>query len=370
MLIDNIKINERFRKDLGNINPLAQSIKEIGLLHPIVINENNELIAGVRRLEACRKLGWVDIPITIANLEDIRRGEYDENAYRKAFLPSEMVAIAKALRPEAENEAKKRQGIRTDIITEEKKDVNFMETFHKVEKEKPTRDKIGEYVGVSGRTLEKAVEIIEAAEKEPVKYRPLVEKMDKEKKVDGAYRKFKEIKMSSNVISPPPEGEFDIIYADPPWKYDFSKSNSRAIENQYPTMELEEICAFNVPAAENAVLYLWATAPKLVEALKVMECWSFTYKSHFVWVKQNIGMGYWVRSQHELLLIGIRGNFSPPKTSERHSSVINAPAKEHSKKPDLVYEIIENAFPPTEHNLLELFARNRRPGWTSWGVEL
>ena len=94
-------------------------------------------------------------------------------------------------------------------------------------------------------------------------------------------------------------GKYQIIYADPPWRYDFSKSNSRKIENNYPTMELEEIKDFLIPADRNAVLYLWATAPKLKEALSVMESWGFTYKTHAIWDKEIIGMGYWFRGQHE-----------------------------------------------------------------------
>ena len=72
---------------------------------------------------------------------------------------------------------------------------------------------------------------------------------------------------------------FDVIYADPPWRYEFSKSDSRAVENQYPTMTTDEIGALQVPANKNAVLYLWATAPKLRDALIVMKRWGFEYKT-------------------------------------------------------------------------------------------
>ena len=104
------------------------------------------------------------------------------------------------------------------------------------------------------------------------------------------------------------EQKYSIIYADPPWKYDFAETANREIENQYPTMEIEKIKSINVSEFRHtdAVLYLWATAPKLLESLSVMEAWSFAYKTNMVWVKDKIGMGYWARSQHELLLIGTR----------------------------------------------------------------
>ena len=118
MKISEIKIGNRFRKDNGNIQELADSIKKIGLLHPIVVSEKSELVAGVRRIEACKKLGWTEIPATVVNLQEIRDGEIDENSVRKDFTPSEIVAIYEALKPKEEAEAKIRQkeGIATDKI--------------------------------------------------------------------------------------------------------------------------------------------------------------------------------------------------------------------------------------------------------------
>ena len=163
--------------------------------------------------------------------------------------------------------------------------------------------------------------------------------------------------------------KYDIIYADPPWKYDFSKSDSRAIENQYPTMELENICKLKIPGKENSILYLWATAPKLREALQVMKSWEFTYKTNMVWVKDKMGMGYYARGRHELLLIGTKGNGNVPATADRQDSILyGTPGAEHSKKPETVYTIIETCYPNKKY--LELFARNTRPGWASWGNEI
>jgi len=167
-----------------------------------------------------------------------------------------------------------------------------------------------------------------------------------------------------------PLGEFDVIYVDPPWRYDFAPSNTTAIESHYHTMELEDICALRVPAAEDAILYLWGTQPKLKEALVVMDAWGFNYKSGMVWVKDRTGMGYHVLGRHELLLIGTRGAWTPPATNTRWESVIFASRGEHSRKPEIVYDIIEGAYPADKYRLLELFARNKRSGWTCWGDEI
>jgi N6-adenosine-specific RNA methylase IME4 len=90
-------------------------------------------------------------------------------------------------------------------------------------------------------------------------------------------------------------GEYTVIYADPPWRYDFAATGNRKVENQYPTMSIEELCAMKIPAARNAVLYLWATAPKMPEAMRLIEAWGFGYKSQAVWDKGTAATGYWFR---------------------------------------------------------------------------
>ncbi len=162
-------------------------------------------------------------------------------------------------------------------------------------------------------------------------------------------------------------GRFNIVYADPPWRYEHSISTSRDIENQYPTMELEDICALSVGdiSMPDSVLFLWATSPKLSEAMKVMEAWGFTYKTCMVWVKDKIGMGYYARQQHEILLIGSRGNLPTPEPANRPSSIIYGDRLQHSSKPENVYATIEKMYP--EYNKVELFCRNARNGWSTWG---
>lgn len=160
-----------------------------------------------------------------------------------------------------------------------------------------------------------------------------------------------------------------MIYADPPWRYSFSKSSSRKIENQYPTMPLKDICALPVAdiAAENCVLFLWGTSPKLPEAMEVLTSWGFNYTTCGVWRKDKIGMGYYFRQQHELLLIGTRGSHNTPPPPSRPSSVLEGPRTRHSAKPESAYEAIERMYP--ERTKIELFARIARPGWTRWGFD-
>ena len=98
-----------------------------------------------------------------------------------------------------------------------------------------------------------------------------------------------------------------------------------------------------------------------------MKVWGFEYKSQIVWKKPSIGLGRWVRSLHEILLIGTRGNPVCPAPGEQCDSVIEAPRDTHSTKPEIFYELIESYFPNTPK--IELNARKRRPGWDAWGLE-
>ena len=135
-------------------------------------------------------------------------------------------------------------------------------------------------------------------------------------------------------------------------------------------MSVEDICALTVAnlATPDAMLFLWAPAPLLTDAINVMTAWGFEYATNAVWVKDRIGMGVYVRQQHELLLIGKRGQGIVPDPSLLSSSVIEAPRREHSRKPEQVYELIERMYP--ELPKIELFARQARSGWMAWGNEV
>lgn len=162
---------------------------------------------------------------------------------------------------------------------------------------------------------------------------------------------------------------YPVIYADPPWRYENPPmgGGNRSIENHYPTMTLEEICALPVSevAADDAILYLWATAPKLIECFEVIKAWGFEYRTNMVWDKMKIGMGYHARNQHELLLICKRGDMPPPAPGQQPPSVIRVERGEHSVKPAEFYEIIERNYPGI--GKIELFCRSPREGWDAWG---
>lgn len=165
-------------------------------------------------------------------------------------------------------------------------------------------------------------------------------------------------------------GKFPLVYADPPWQYDFISVDAWKVENHYPTMTTLEICALPIKdiTTKDAILFMWATAPKLVDAMQVVQSWGFTYKTCAIWDKEWTGMGNYFRIQHELLLIATKGSIPPPTTDNRPASIVRFKrSTKHSEKPEIFYEIIEAMYP--ELPKVELFARATRKGWKTWGNE-
>jgi N6-adenosine-specific RNA methylase IME4 len=168
-----------------------------------------------------------------------------------------------------------------------------------------------------------------------------------------------------------PDQRYGVIYADPPWKfapYSEETGMDRAADNHYPTMDIAAICALDVPSAKDCALFLWATVPMLPQALEVMSAWGFEYKSHFAWIKNKAGTGFWARNKHELLLIGTRGSIPAPAHGEQYASAIEADRGKHSAKPFAFREMIEDMFPTLPK--LEMFAREKFEGWDAWGNEV
>jgi N6-adenosine-specific RNA methylase IME4 len=166
---------------------------------------------------------------------------------------------------------------------------------------------------------------------------------------------------------------FDVFYADPPWQYENSGFEMSA-ENHYPTMSINELCNMSIGAiaADNAVCFMWVTNPILEDGMRLLREWGFEYKTNFVWTKKKHTAGFYVFGQHEILMIGTKGSMLPV---EKFKSILNENSDDfddsnliHSKKPDEVYGLIEAMYPKRRY--IELFARNLKNGWQSWGNEL
>lgn len=175
-----------------------------------------------------------------------------------------------------------------------------------------------------------------------------------------------------------PQKRFGVIVADPEWDYEvWSRETGmdRAAANHYPTSPTYVIAQRDVAsiAADHCACFLWVPVPHLPDGLAVLAAWGFRYVSHWIWQKvgvgNRLGMGFWGRVDHELLLIGTKGNVpAPAQGTQWPHTVIPAPLGEHSEKPELFLRIIENYFPNVPK--IELNRRGpARPGWDAWGNE-
>lgn len=165
--------------------------------------------------------------------------------------------------------------------------------------------------------------------------------------------------------------QYDIIFADPPWKFSSNskKKPGRNAMRHYPCMSDAEISALPVGdlAASEALLFMWTTAPMLERAMKIPVFWGFKYISNFTWPKSRIGTGFWIRNQHEHLLLYKRRSFPCPKPAPFSSSLVDGLTREHSRKPETIQDRVDKIWP--SHRKLEMFARRERDGWDVWGNE-
>lgn len=184
------------------------------------------------------------------------------------------------------------------------------------------------------------------------------------------------------VIPPPPlpkfDGGFKTILADPPWRFT-NRTGKVAPEHRrldrYSTLDLNEICALPVAdiVAKNAHLYLWIPNALLQDGLRTLEAWGFRYVSNIVWAKRRKdggpdgrGVGFYFRNVTEILLFGVRGSMRTLQPARSQVNMIETRKREHSRKPDEQYKLIEACSPGP---YLEMFARHPRPGWNVWGDE-
>jgi N6-adenosine-specific RNA methylase IME4 len=311
-----------------------------GIIDPLDITRRGVVLDGRHRLQAALETGLPRVPVRVVAPTDevdylVRRA-----VMRRQLTQGQRAAIIVALHAH--------HGI----------DVATLLTTHSGR----TRDALAGLAGVCPRLIQDAHLI---HQRDPDLFTQV---RDGHLAVHRAASRIRRTHRDAQLTTPRlPRGRFEVILADPPWQLG-NPHSTLAPEQHYPTLPLTDITNLAVPAANDAILFLWAVSALLPEALDVIRAWGFTYKTNACWVKQSIGPGVWLRNRHELLLIAVRGSWSPPDPTLRVDSVITAKRRRHSQKPDQTYERIETMYPRARR--LELFARTRRAGWTSWGNQL
>ena len=268
------------------------------------------------------------------------------------------------------------QGRRTDLETSSK---NLEKVAHGVE------EKIGKIFNESHEKVRQREYVFERIAKAPKKYENMKKSVDSGKlRISAAYNMLRQEEQKKRPTPNLPDEEYELIYPDFPWSYDIPSTNSP----RYKTMTLEEIKKEfpKLPAYKDCVLAIWATAPKLLEALELIKFYGFTYKTHIIWVKTKdkklwyegeisdtklqTTIGPNVFGAHELLLIATKGD--PGTPLYKPPSVIFAERTESGKKPRVFARLLEKMYPAKKK--LEMFAREKDPDgdgtWTYFGDEL
>lgn len=376
------------RRQLRGVDSLAASIAEVGLLNPITVTPDSRLIAGYHRLKACQSLGWAEIPAVVLSVSEVdaAMAELDENMFRANLTVLERAECLKRRKElyEAKHPESRRGGrpgkagggkvAKAESIASFASDAASKSgsSGRTIQQEVQIAERLHPDVKATIRDhplADSKVELLRLARMEPDKQRRVVEVVTsgKAKGVAEAARKIERAAQADAIRRyQPPEGRFPVIVADPPWPYECRTEDVTHLGTvPYPTMSIQEISALNIPADEDAVLWLWTTNSFMRQAYDVLDAWGFREKTILTWVKPRPGIGNWLRGQTEHCILAIKGK--PIVQLRNEGTVLLAPVREHSRKPDEFYRLVEGLCPAQAR--LELFARESREGWTSAGAE-
>ena len=350
---------------------LKDDIRDNGLRNPIVLFEN-KILDGRHRYLACLRLGRQPVsviydgedPLGFVISHNLNRRHLDES--QRAMIAARLANMMGVGRPSKDiapigaisgSEAADRMSVGRRNVVRAKKVL------------KEGTAELADAVDTGKIAVSVAAKI---AELEPEQQQQVIADPRPDQAIKKVMRAGREQELADRTIqqSLAVAGKlYGVIYADPPWRYETYGENGmdRSADNHYPTMSMFDMLSLDVPAADDCVMFMWATVPMLPEALDLLDTWGFQYKSQIVWVKDRMGTGYWTRNMHEILLIGTKGNVPAPAMGMQPPSVLDLPLGKHSEKPAFFADMISTLYPTTPK--LEMFARIGRVGWDVIGNE-
>ena len=375
-VVDELIIDQEFK---NLIPPLTQ--EEYDKLEESILNEgcrdalviwNEILVDGHNRYEICKKH---NIPFATIQKEFNDRNDVIiwmiNNQFARRNLPAyERARLALRLKPALAEKAKE------NLVTHTSEGYQGCQNSDKAPID--TKKEIAKAAGVSHDTIAKVAKIEEKATPEIKKqlstgdisinqaYKQIKKEEKREERKEAIEQQISKPSSGSFVDIYTTEKKYRVIYADPPWSYG-DKQNIDGLggaEKHYPTMPLNDICELPIPAAEDAVLFLWVTSPMLEDSFKVVKAWGFKYKTSFVWDKVAHNMGHYNSVRHEFLFVCTKGTCLPD-VPKLYDSVISIERTEHSKKPKEFRDMIDTLYPIGER--LEMFAREAPENWDVWG---
>lgn len=362
--------------EVANLFPLMQGdefeelkadIKQNGLIEPIWLDKEGRIIDGRNRHRACIETGITPRFRTWDNGKSLVGFVVSLNLKRRHLEKSQRAMLATDILPMLEKEARERQATSQPGIYGGKPLVAILPQA--VDQGK-AREFAADIMGVGSRYVQEAKSIRqkspELAEKVKAGEMTIPEakkEIKKQEREEYIKEQVKEIEMN---LYQPPTGLFDVIVIDPPWPYGTKYDpNGRRAANPYPEMSLEQIKAIELPATENCVLWLWTTHKFLRYSFDILDGWGFRDVAILTWVKDRMGLGSWLRSQSEFCIMAVKG--IPTINLTNQTTVIHGPLREHSRKPDEFYEMVDGLCVGYR---LDYFSRERREGWSQFGNDM
>jgi len=389
--INDIEVGLRKRKlDEGKVHSIADSFLQIGQLQPITVareNGNYYLIAGLHRLEAAKLLGWQTIDAIVFSGDTIEAelAEIDENLMR-----NDLTVLEQGEHLQRRNEILEAMGKRREVGRYPSNDeiVSPLKTTEDIAKE----------VGLSKRSAQQRTQIardIVPEVKELIRDTPIADSttqllelarmkpneqleiaklvIDGDTTVEDAKKQIKQAKRDQQIQEQikeieqnsfiPPTQKYDVIVIDPPWPYGTEYDpNGRRAASPYPEMSLDEIKAIELPASDDCVLWLWTTHKFMRHSFDILDAWGFRDVAIVTWVKDRMGLGTYLRSQSEFCIMALKGK--PIINLTNQTTVISGKLKEHSRKPDEFYEMVDSLCVGYK---LDYFSREKRDGWDQYG---
>jgi N6-adenosine-specific RNA methylase IME4 len=386
-----LKIKDEFKKLIPPLTPDEYKQLETNCIQEgirdAIITWNGYIIDGHNRYKIAQD--WCLVfklePKEFKSEQDVKVwmilnqfGRRNIGNYTRAKLALELEDIFK-------EKAKENQGKRTDIsqISEKSLDLFIEEEPVKKIEINPidTYKEVAKVANLSHDTIAKVKKIEQKAAPE------IKEKLSTgELSINQAYQDIKKEEKKAERIEiieqqiqdieegklPELKGLFDVISVDPPWPYEGENKNitsfdavGRRVANPYPEMSIKEIKSIQMPLMNDAVVLLWTTHKFLPDAFEILKEWNLAYKATLVWNKEKIGMGAWFRMQCEFCLVGIKGK--PYWNNTSYRDILNEPRRDHSRKPDSFFEMIEKI---TLGRRLEYFSREKRNGWEVFGNDI
>jgi N6-adenosine-specific RNA methylase IME4 len=333
---------------------LLADIRDRGIQVPLDL-DGDVVLDGRHRLKAARELGLTTVPVRVVTLNgETATGWLVKAAVLRRHLSDDQRAMmaalyAKAHPKPAQPKAGPGRGKKPAVPVSPR-----------VSGRHPARTEAAQQMNVASARVKKAAEVLKA---EP-KLAAQVHAGDV--KLAQAVRHVKWQEQVARVVSlSKTEGVYDVLVVDPPWHYDRQPAD-HALRGQcdYLTESLDQLKQRTLPAAEHAVLWLWTTNAFMGEAYELLRAWGFTAKTILTWDKVNMGLGDWLRNVTEHCILAVRGR--PVVTLTNQTTLIAEKRREHSRKPEVFYELVESLCPGRKW---ELFARAERSGWSVEGVE-